>query len=108
MLVIPLTPVPNQAVTTTLGGLKVQLNIAQKWTGLFTDMYVSDVLMLAGVLGRDRRLMVLNAYLGFPGDLMWLDNQGTTDPAYTGIGPDGRYSLVYLEPADIPAGAYYA
>ena len=102
MNVIPLQAVPSQTELVALGGQNCQVNVYQKWTGLFLDLYVSNAIVLAGVLGRDRRLMVMNAYLGFEGDLMWLDNQGTSDPAYTGLAPGGRFSLIYLAPADVP------
>ena len=102
MNVIPLQAVPSQTELVALGGQNCQVNVYQKWTGLFLDLYVSNAIVLAGVLGRDRRLRVMNAYLGFEGDLMWLDNQGTSDPAYTGLAPGGRFSLIYLAPADVP------
>ena len=108
MDVIPLQATPSLTVSVTLNGQNCQVDTYQKSTGLFLDLYVNNTLILAGILGRDRRLMLMNAYLGFSGDLMWLDNQGTTDPSYLGIGPGGRYSLIYLLPSDIPAGAYYA
>lgn len=102
MKVIPLQAAPSQSVLTTLTGQNCQVNIVQKWTGLFLDLYVDDALLLAGVLGRDRRLMVMNTYLGFLGDFMWLDNQGLTDPSYLGLAPGGRYSLIYLAPSEVP------
>ena len=103
MLIIPLAPTASQSELVTLNGQNAQVNVYQKWTGLFLDLYVSNVLIIAGVLGRDRRLMLMNTYLGFAGDLMWLDNHGLTDPQYTGLGPDGsRYSLLYLLPSEVP------
>jgi hypothetical protein len=33
---------------------------------------------------------------------VWFDTQGASDPVYTGAG--SRFQLVYLEPADLPAG----
>ena len=102
MLLIPLAATPSQTELVTLNGQNCQVNVYQKWTGLFLDLYVSNVLIIAGVLGRDRRLLIMNTYLGFLGDLMWLDNHGTTDPQYTGLAPGGRYSLIYLAPTDVP------
>ena len=73
---------------------------------MYLDLYVSNSLILAGVSCQNMRLMVLDAYLGFVGDLMWIDNQGTTDPVYTGVGT--RYTLLYLAPGDLPPGSIYS
>lgn len=100
MQVIPLQAVANQAAIATLNGQLTQLNVYQKRTGLFLDIYVGNSLVLAGARCRNLTLMVMNAYLGFLGDLTWIDNQGSQNPDYTGLG--GRYSLIYLLPADIP------
>ena len=101
MQIVPLQAVPNQAVLTSLNGQTVQLNVYQKRTGLFMDIFVSNSVVLTGVLCRNTTLMVMDAYLGFVGDLTWLDNQGNNNPDFTGL--DGRYSLVYLLPSDIPS-----
>ena len=85
MEIVPLQVVPNQAVLTSLNGQTVQLNVYQKRTGLFLDIYVSNTLILAGVRCRNTTLMVLDAYLGFVGALTWLDNQGNDNPDYTGL-----------------------
>jgi hypothetical protein len=100
MQVIPLQAVPNQALLASLNGQTTQLNVYQKRTGLFLDIYVANSLVLSGVRCRNLTLMVMDAYLGFVGDLIWFDNQGRQNPDYTGLG--GRYSLVYLLPSDIP------
>jgi len=42
---------------------------------------------------------VRNTYFGFPGDLAFIDNHGTSDPTYDGL--NTRYNLLWLEPADI-------
>jgi hypothetical protein len=55
--------------------------------------------ILSGVLCENVNRLVRNSYFGFLGDLAFLDNQGTSDPFYTGLGT--RYSLIYLEPADL-------
>jgi hypothetical protein len=44
--------------------------------------------------------IVRSLYLGFSGDLCFLDTQGSTDPVYTGLGT--RYQFLYLEKQDLP------
>lgn len=104
MLLIPLRAVPNQSTLVTLGNQAVQLNVRQRRTGLFIDVLVANQPIILGVIGRDRNLIVRSVYLGFVGDLSFLDSQGTTDPVYSGLGPGGRYALAYLETSDLLAG----
>jgi hypothetical protein len=42
------------------------------------------------------------AYLGFSGDLVFVDTLGDQDPTYDGLG--ARYALIYLRPSEV--GAY--
>ena len=52
-------------------------------------------------LGMNLRPMVIDqAYLGFVGDIMWVDaTGGNAMPVYTGLGT--QFALVYLEAADL-------
>lgn len=102
MNIIPLQAVPNQTVYITLNGQATQLNIYQTAVGMFMDVLVSGVQIIAGVICENLNRIVRDLYLGFQGDFMFLDNQGSTDPYYTGLGT--QYSLVYLSPSDLPAG----
>lgn len=99
MQIIPLQPVPSQIFTIALGTQLCQLSIYQKSTGLFIDVFVSGVLIIGGVICEDRNRIVRNSYLGFIGDLAFIDNEGTSDPFYTGLGT--QYSLAYLEQSDL-------
>ena len=49
----------------------------------------------------DRNRIVRDLYLGFVGDLCFMDTQGTTDPVSPGLGL--RYVLVYLDAFDLAA-----
>ena len=102
MQIIPLQAIPNQTLTTQLANQSVSLNIYQMAYGLFVDVYVNDVLIIAGVIAENLNRIVRSLYLGFVGDLAFIDTQGTTDPIYTGLGD--RYQLAYLEESDLPAG----
>jgi hypothetical protein len=97
---IPLQAVPNQALTVSLSGQACQLNVYQKTYGLFIDVYINNVLIIGGVICENLNRIVRDAYLGFLGDLVFLDTQGTDDPEYSGLAD--RYQLIYLLPSELP------
>lgn len=99
MLIIPLQPVPNQSVSVLLSDQVCQVNVFQKSWGLFLDLYKNNELVIGGVLCHNLNRIVRSLYLGFSGDLTFIDNQGDTDPVYTGLGD--RYSLAYLTAAEL-------
>jgi hypothetical protein len=98
-LIIPLNAVPSQVVGVQLNGQNCQISCYQRFFGLFLDLYVSGNLIIAGVLCLNLTLLVRSTYLGFVGDLCFLDNQGGTNPTASGLG--ARYSLAYLAPDDL-------
>jgi hypothetical protein len=102
MLVIPTRPLPNQTLQAQINGQPCTLNIYQFAYGLFMDVYVGQQLIAAGVLCENRTLVVRYAYAGLVGDFVFVDTQGTSDPAYTGLGT--RFLLFYLAPSDLAAG----
>jgi hypothetical protein len=99
MLQVAVNPIPNQLVAVSLAGQFTRLNVYQLATGLYVDVYVDNVLLIAGVACRNVNRIVRDAYLGFIGDLIFLDTQGSSDPDYTGLG--SRFLLLYLEAADL-------
>jgi len=101
MQTISIADVPSQTLSVTLGGQSARLRIITRQDSLYLDLYVSDVLLLAGSLCLDRMPIVRDAYLGFVGSLMFRDTQGTLDPSSPGLG--SRYQLVYLTSADLAA-----
>ena len=99
MQIIPLRPVPSQTLMAPLAGQLAQIDIYQLAYGLHLDLYVSNVLLLAGALCQDRNLIVRSPYIGFAGDLCFVDTQGTDDPTYEGLGT--RFGLAYIEASEI-------
>ena len=99
MLIVPLQPLPSQVVNVTLAGQPTTVNVYEKTTGLYMDVYVNGSLIIGGVICNNADRIVRDAYLGFIGDFIWIDVQGVSDPVYTGIGT--QYFLVYLEVADL-------
>jgi hypothetical protein len=104
--VVPLQPVPNQTLQVQLGQQPCVINVYQQAYGLFVDLYVGNSLIECGVIAQNLNRIVRDGYLGFVGELAFLDSQATgdlaTDPIYTGLG--SRYQLLYFEPSDLPAG----
>jgi len=105
MLLVPLSPTPSQIVNANLADQFCTLKVYQKFYGLFVDLYVDSTLVIAGVIALDRNRIVRSAYLGFVGDFCFIDNKGTADPDYRGLGPtaDARFVLAYLSTDDLAA-----
>ena len=102
MQVIPLQALPNQTVNVTLNNQACGINVRQTTTGLYLTLSVPSIpLTLYNVLCLDTVRIVRDAYFGFIGDLAFFDTQGNNNPDYTGLGPDGRYFLAYLETSDL-------
>ena len=104
MLIIPVQALPSQTVQVTLSGQAVQLNIYQKSTGMFMDVYSNGNLVIAGVICQNLNLIVRSTYFGFLGDFYFIDMTDSSDPVYTGLGD--QYQLAYLEPSDVAAANF--
>jgi hypothetical protein len=99
MQIIPIQALANQAVNVTLAGQSCRINVYQKLYGLFLDLYVDEALIVAGAPAQNLNRIVRSAYLGFVGDLIFIDTQGADDPTYTGLGT--RFHLAYLEASEL-------
>ncbi len=98
-LIVPLQPIPNQITNISLANQACTIHVKQNLTGLYLDLYIQDQLIIGGVICQNQNRIVRDAYLGFVGDLAFIDNQGDSDPYYTGLGT--RFSLAYLETSDL-------
>lgn len=94
---IPLVATPSQTLSVQLGTQSCRIDVRQRRTGLFVDLYIQDVPVFQGVLALDRNRLVRNEYLDFEGDLFFVDTEGTTDPTYSGLG--GRYLFLWDDAA---------
>lgn len=103
MQIIPLSAVPSQTVTVVLNSQECIIHVYQRSTGLYLDLTVAGTLILAGVICQNGNLLVINTYLGFIGDLAFIDTLDASDPVYTGLGT--QYLLAYLLPSDIVAAS---
>lgn len=99
MQIIPLKAVPNQTLTVLLANQNCRINVYQRFYGLYVDLAIGAVPILNSVIAQQANRIVRYAYLGFIGDLVFFDTQGSNDPDFTGLG--SRYQFVYLEAADL-------
>jgi hypothetical protein len=101
--IVPLQAIPNQTLQVQLNSQNCTLNVQQFAFGLFITVYVGPSLIIPTVLCQNLNRIIRDAYLGFVGDLAFLDTQGTSNPVYTGLGSNSaaRYQLFYLFPADL-------
>lgn len=99
MLLVPTQALPNQTLQVQLGGQPCTIDIMQYACGLFVNLYIAGELIIGGVIALNLTRIVRNSYLGFIGDIGFVDTEGETDPVYTGLGT--RYQLIYLEEADV-------
>jgi len=102
MQIIPIQDVPNQQIQVTLAGQQCAINLYENSQGLFCDLLISNTLIVAGVICQDRNRIVRDLYLGFIGDLSFVDTQGLGDPMSPGLGT--RYVFCYLDTFDLPIG----
>jgi hypothetical protein len=94
MQVIPLQPVPSQLLQVVLGGQACQIAVYLRGAYIYVDVANISI----AVIARDVVPLVPTTYLGFVGNLIFTDTQGTSDPTFDGLGT--RYQLVYLTAAE--------
>lgn len=95
MLRIPLQPVPNQTLTTTLNRQQCQITVRQNGSNIYFDLQLNGTDIVRTRICRDRqRLLLDEGYRGFVGDFAFVDTQGADNPQFAGLGD--RYQLAYL------------
>jgi hypothetical protein len=71
---------------------------------LYMDLFVNNVPLVNGVVCQNLNRLVRMDYLGFTGDLVFQDTQGTSDPLSPGLGT--RFLFCYMEANDVAGSAY--
>ncbi len=99
MMIVPIQAVASQIVAVVLGGQACQFNIYSKFGIIYIDVYVNNAPVILGVQCENGNRIVRSAYLGFLGDLVFVDTQGSADPMFFGLG--ARWLLEYLEVQDL-------
>ena len=97
--IVPLKAVPSQTMQILLGGQSCDLTIFQLDYGLFMTVAIAGQDVINSVICRNLNRIVRSLYLGFSGDFVFQDTQGTDDPVYTGLGT--RFLLYYLSAAEL-------
>lgn len=91
---ITLSAQKGQQFTVSLGGQSSSIRLHQRSTGLYMDLYISHSPIIQGVICLNCNRMVRYDYLGFSGELVFVDTKGTLDPVWDELG--SRYKLFYL------------
>lgn len=99
MLTIPIEDVFSQTVKARLGGQACTIEIYQKSDRVYCDLKVNNELIVGGVHCHDVNRIVRDPYLGFEGDLIFMDTEGWQDPVSPGLGT--RFLLIYLSADEI-------
>lgn len=94
MNIVPVIANPSQTMLIVLAGQPTTVRVYQKFFGLYVDILLNDVLVIGGVVGRDRNRIIRSDYLGYDGDFAFFDTQGRSDPSYEFLGD--RYLLGYF------------
>lgn len=94
-MTVGLQAVKSQTLLVTLGGQQCTIRLIQRESFLYMDLSVNNTPVFQGVPCLYGNKMVRYAYLGFKGDLVFIDSQGESDPSYDGLG--GRFILYYIE-----------
>lgn len=99
MKTVSIEPLKSQTVSVLLGGQQCTLRLIQRPSAVYLDLTVNGNPIMQGVPCYYGNKLVRYQYLGFLGDLVFLDNAGTDDPKWDGLGI--RYQLFYLEEGEI-------
>lgn len=96
MNIVPLSPIASQVVRVSLNSQPCTISLYEKSAGLFLDLLVNDSPIITGRLCQNGVRLVQDTYLGFAGDLAFLDTSGTDDPTSAELG--SRFILTYIDP----------
>lgn len=99
MIEIGLSALKEQTITVTLADQPCRMRLVQRESGMYIDLYKNEVAVALGVPCLYATKIVRYAYLGFVGDLVFLDIEGQSDPSYDGLG--GRFRFYYMEAGDV-------
>ena len=92
---IPLAATASQTLNVVLNQQLVRLDVYQRSTGLSLNVWLNDVQVVAGAICQNLNPVVHADYLDLGGDFVFVDTQGSDDPAYDGLGD--RYVLTFVE-----------
>lgn len=87
------SPIPSQKFTVELSASQsLTVTLETRSTGVYCTLSLGGTVIISGQLVHDRSYIIRQPYLRFPGNLFFVDTQGSSDPDLTN--PD-RFWLVY-------------
>ena len=96
MQIIPLNAIASQSFSVQLNNQNCDINLYQKSTGLCFDLILNNTPIVNSMICLNGVGLIRQSYLGFSGQLVFVDTQGDDDPYYTELGT--RYLLTYWLP----------
>ncbi|EPZ8126266.1 phage baseplate plug family protein [Yersinia enterocolitica] len=99
MNVITLENKKSQSIFITLEGQSCLIRLIQRDSSLYMDLTVNGDPILQGVPCLYANKIVRYKYLGFRGDLFFLDNEGQSDPQWDGLAD--RFPLYFITEAEL-------
>lgn len=96
---IPLKAVPSQQIVTSVGGQTVTITLRQLGGRQYFSASLPDKVLCENVLMVDRTYLICAAYLGFTGDFLCVDTQGTDSPNFNQW--NSRFLLLWDDNAHI-------
>ncbi|HEN3634130.1 TPA: hypothetical protein ACJTDP_000160 [Yersinia enterocolitica] len=99
MNVITLENKKSQSIFITLEGQSCLIRIIQRDSSIYMDLTVNGDPILQGVPCLYANKIVRYKYLGFRGDLFFLDNEGQSDPEWDGLAD--RFPLYFITEAEL-------
>lgn len=97
-VIIPIQAQKSAVYRVLLNGQNTKIALYQKGANVFADVFLSGNPLKYMQICINRVLIVRQPYLGFVGDLAFMDMQGNSDPQWSGLG--SRWQLVYLNPGE--------
>lgn len=94
MNVISLESKKSQSLNLSLSGQDCLIRLIQRESGLYMDLTVNGNPIMQGVPCLYANRVVRYSYLGFQGDLFFLDNEGQSDPSWSSLAE--RFPLYYI------------
>ncbi|EIL3223772.1 hypothetical protein LLV40_004633 [Escherichia coli] len=95
MITVSVLPSKSQSISVSLAGQQCNIKLVQRQSFMYMDLTVNEVPIMRGVPCLYGNKMVRYSHLGFKGDLIFIDNDGESDPQWEGLG--SRYLLYYIE-----------
>lgn len=99
MNIISLENLKSQSVMVNLAGQSCVIRLVQRVSAIYMDLTLNGNPIFQGVPCLYGTKIVRYSYLGFKGDLVFLDNEGESDPHYEGL--TERFPLYYITEAEL-------